>query len=122
MIVVDIASDRRNTGLFVERQHARFEHVRLAAIGIEDPQEPIGVDFIDELAQHPVERSNEPVRPVRTKLARIEDRARGLDGGVDEIELQVVLPQQPVERRVPWHEGFDDLRIDGKNDVGSGVR
>ena len=49
----------------------------LRAIEIDDAQEAIGVDLILELAQQPVERSHEAVRPVGAQLARIEDAARG---------------------------------------------
>ena len=100
-----IASDVR---FLLVRQHFGVEHLRTPAIAADDAQEAVGVDLVLELAQEPVERQHQPVRPIGAQVARIEHGGRGLHRGVHEVGGELVLPQQAVERGVPRHPRLDD--------------
>src|SRR6185369_4685195 len=77
-------------------------------------------DLIFELAQQPVERSDEPVRLVGAQMARIEDAARGGDGLDDELFLELMRAEEAVERGVARHQGFERLGLARQVDVGPG--
>ena len=88
-------------------------------IGIEDAEKVVGIDLVLELAKHTVERSNQPVRSFGSKVPRIEDTPGGAHGGVDELDGELMLPQETVERRIARNARCDRLDLGLKHQIGA---
>jgi hypothetical protein len=116
---VDARVNRHHRRRLVVGQHLGVEHARRRAVGVDDAQEPIGVDLILELAQQPVDGAHETVGLIGAQPARIEDAARGRNRPGHEVVLQPLRAQQAVERRMGRNRRLDGLGFVRKIHVGA---
>jgi hypothetical protein len=119
MLRVDLAADGDDARFLLEGHDLRIHHLGTVAVAADDPEEPVGVDLVLELAEEPVEREDQPVGPIGTELTRIEDGARGADDRLDQVSRELMLPQQAVEGGVPGNAGFEDRGLGRQHDIGA---
>ena len=117
MAGADLPTNSSDLALLVEGQDRGVEGFRLGLVNVHNPQEPIGVDLVHELAQPPIEGAHEPVGLVRSQLPGVEHRSGGVHHRLNELGGKLVIAQQAVEGCMARNARLDGLGFRSEEDV-----